>query len=469
LLLLGFFTCNVSLKTTFIFHLLEGLKMATKTGTANKDKLIGSGTADKLSGLAGNDTLNGLAGNDTLDGGLGNDSLDGAGGKDSLIGGDGNDTLLGGSEDDFLNGGKGNDSLDGGVGKDKLNGGVGVDTMTGGDGDDYYYVDHVKDVVTEKSTNVKTGGKDTVESTSTDYTLGLNIENLILINVAGKASNGTGNKGDNTISGNIGDNELKGMAGNDKLDAGDGADTLDGGVGMDTLMGGGGDDIYYMNNLEDKIVEATDGGEQDQINATVTFDLNGNGAEFVEVLTLSGSKAIIGTGNALDNTLQESDGGEVSNSFNGMEGNDAIFAQGGDDTLEGSVGDDTLDGGDGEDTAIFNGVYDDYMVTVNPDAEGVPQLIVKFVNVDEEGNVNEGAISDNEGEDILSNIEILQFADGTQLNAADIFAEEGIDVSIDGGSIDEESPTDEELPIDAEVAVDGASLQLIGVSPADIA
>lgn len=444
--------------------------MATKKGTANKDKLIGSASADKLEGLAGNDTLNGLAGNDTLDGGLGNDLLDGAGGADVLNGGDGNDTLLGGSENDKLDGGKGNDSLDGGVGKDTLQGGVGVDTMIGGDGNDYYYVDNVKDTVTEKSSNVKTGGNDTVESTSLSYTLGVNVENLTLINVAGTSgNNGTGNKGNNVITGNIGDNYLDGKAGNDKLDAGDGADTLDGGVGMDTLIGGSGDDIYYMNNLEDKIVEDEAGGEQDQINAMVTFDLNGNGAEFVEVLTLSGNKAVDGIGNALDNTLQEAEDGEVSNSFNGMDGNDAIFSQGGDDTLEGGAGDDELDGGDGEDTAIFSGVQDDYMITTNEDTEnGVPQLVVQFVNVDENGEAAEGTI--NEGTDVLSNIEILQFADGTSLNAADIFAEAGIELDMIDEMTEEdgtdETSADESTDIGADTDGTSSAIEIVGATPA---
>lgn len=426
--------------------------MATKKGTANKDKLIGSASADKLDGLAGNDTLNGLAGNDTLDGGTGNDSLDGAGGKDVLIGGDGKDTLIGGSEDDKLDGGKDNDSLDGGTGKDTLQGGVGVDTMIGGDGNDYYYVDNIKDVVTEKSSNVKTGGNDTVESTSLAYTLGNNIENLILINVAGKDGNsGTGNKGNNVITGNIGDNLLSGMAGNDKLIGDEGADTLDGGVGMDTLDGGAGDDVYYMNNLEDKIIETEDGGEQDQVFATASFDLNSNGMEFIEVLTLSGAKATEGVGNDLDNTLQEVEGGETDNSFDGGIGNDAIFAQGGSDTLKGGEGDDELDGGDGEDTAIFDGVQDDYMITVNEDTEnGVPQIVVQFVNLDENGNASEGLI--NEGTDILSNIEILEFSDGTALYAADVYAESGIEMPADDGT--EDSMSDGEFTDDSTTEIE---------------
>lgn len=433
-----------------------------KKPTSGNDLLIGDAKNEKIEGLAGNDTLRGLAGNDTLDGGTGKDVLEGAGGNDVLTGGDGNDKLIGDSGNDNLDGGKDNDTLDGGVGKDTLNGGAGVDSMTGGDGDDYYYVDNVKDVIIEKSSNVKTGGNDTVESTSLSYTLGANVENLILKSVAGASSTGIGNKSNNVITGNIGDNFLDGKEGNDKLNGGDGADTLNGGLGMDTLAGGNDDDIYIMNNAEDKIVETEDGGGQDQVLASVSFDLNSNGLEFIEVLTLSGAKAIDGIGNDLDNTIQEEEGGEVNNSFDGKAGNDAINGQGGDDTLKGGEGDDELDGGEGVDTAIFDGVQGDYQITVNEDAEGVPQLVVQFANVDDDGNANEGLI--NEGIDVLSNIEILEFSDGTSYNVAAIIESGGIDgvEPLDGSEdLGGEDPADD-LLVGDDVDAPPAMLQIVG-------
>ncbi|MDD5228760.1 MAG: hypothetical protein PHN45_02660 [Methylococcales bacterium] len=381
-------------------------------GKATSELMIGTEKNDSLSGMAGADTLRGNAGNDVLDGGVGNDSLDGGTGDDYLIGGDGNDKLLGGSGNDKLDGGKGNDSIDGAQGKDTLIGGAGVDSMSGGDGDDYYYVDNIKDVVIENSKdakNVKLGGNDTVESTSSSYTLGPNIENLVLNDIQGKGNSGTGNAGNNVITGSVGDNFLSGMAGNDKLDGGDGDDTLDGGLGMDTLIGGNGSDLYYMNNTQDIIIEKEDGGEQDQIIAQVDFDLNQSAN--VEVLTLSGAKAINGTGTPLNDLLQEESGGKVNNSFTGGEGNDTINGEGGDDTLEGGEGDDELDGGDGNDTAVFTGAFDDYQITHNPDAEGVDQLVVEYKGNDE---------SIKDGIDILTNIEVLQFASGDTRNVRDI-------------------------------------------------
>ncbi len=384
-----------------------------KSVSNSNDLLIGADKNDSLTGLAGNDVLRGNAGNDALNGGAGNDSLDGGTGNDTLIGGDGNDTLIGGSGDDKLDGGKGNDSLDGGQGKDTLNGGIGVDNLKGGDGDDAYFVDNSKDVVIETNAIEKTGGKDTVTSTS-NYTLGDNIENLILDDVQGKGSSGTGNKSNNVITGSVGDNELKGMAGNDSLVGGEGADTLDGGLGRDTLVGGNGDDLYRMNNDGDSIVEEVDGGE-DQIIATVSFNLSQS--ENVEFLTLSGAQAINGTGNVLSNLIQEIAGGKVGVNLNGMEGDDTINGAGGNDTLEGGDGNDELDGGAGIDVAIFSGAYEDYLYTTNPDAEGVPQLVVAYKG-------NDDSILD--GEDILNNIEILEFADGDKHNQADVLKEIGV-------------------------------------------
>jgi Ca2+-binding RTX toxin-like protein len=153
------------------------------------------------------------------------------------------------------------------AGNDTLNGGAGADTMTGGDGNDYYFVDNLKDFISETNKVVTTRGNDTIESVLLNYTLPANVENLILGGI--EISNGTGNKSDNVITGNLADNYLRGDAGNDKLIGNAGVDTLDGGLGMDTLIGGDDSDVYFMNNTEDTIIETENGGDLDQVNATV--------------------------------------------------------------------------------------------------------------------------------------------------------------------------------------------------------
>ena len=128
-----------------------------------------------------------------------------------------------------LTGTSGNDTLTGGAGNDILDGKAGIDTMIGGTGNDTYYVDNVKDVVTELASQ----GTDLVNSSVT-YTLGANVENLTLTGTA--AINGTGNTLNNVISGNTGNNVLNGGAGDDIIYGREGNDTLNGGLGKDTFV-----------------------------------------------------------------------------------------------------------------------------------------------------------------------------------------------------------------------------------------
>jgi len=428
----------------------------TKTGTKSNDSIKGTSGNDAIDSLAGADSISGLAGNDWLNGNLGNDFLDGGNGNDTLIGGDGNDKLLGGSGNDLLTGDKGNDSLDGGVGNDTLDGGVGKDTMNGGDGDDKYSVNDVKDVIVESSKQ-GTGGKDTVESTSLTYALDTAgyVENLTLLNLngdvpAGKVNSGTGNKANNVITGNIADNLLSGLDGNDTLNGGDGADTLDGGKGKDILNGGAGDDVYYLNNTEDKITDEE--GELDEIVAqNVDFDITTS--DFIEVLTLTGKKALSGTGNEANNLIQEAEGGEANNTLIGAAGDDTINGSGGDDELEGDAGNDSLIGGDGDDTAIYNGDSGDYFVRPDPDAEGA--FTVEYIGSDPDSN---------DGTDELIGIEHIQFANLT-IDSEDV-PEDGAG----GGEIPEssselsgEEDTTGGFDETFDVVVDAGNLEIIGV------
>lgn len=107
---------------------------------------------------------------------------------------------------------------------------------------------------------------------------------------------------------------------------------LDGGAGIDTLKGGAGNDTYVVDNTGDVVTETLTGGT-DLVMSTATYILKAN----VENLTLLGSAAINGTGNALANVITGNSGNNV---------------------LNGAAGADTLSGGQGNDTYTVDHIGD---------------------------------------------------------------------------------------------------------------
>ena len=338
----------------------------------NDSNLLGTNSSDKIFGLGGNDTITALDGNDSIYGGEGNDSIlggngddfiNGESGIDTLIGGAGNDTYIvdniadiiteslnegidivnsstsytlsanvenltltgsstingtGNTLDNYIIGSSVNNTLTGGAGNDTLDGGVGADTLIGGAGNDIYVVDNTGDgdIVTESASS----GTDTVNSSIT-YTLGNNLENLIL--TGSSAINGTGNTLNNVITGNSANN------------------IINGGTGADTMIGGLGNDTYTVDNIGDVITENTGEGT-DTVNSSITYTLGSN----VENLTLSGSSATNGIGNELDNSITGNTGANI------------LTGNAGNDTLKGGTGADTMIGGVGNDSYTVDNVGD---------------------------------------------------------------------------------------------------------------
>ncbi|WP_411885843.1 calcium-binding protein [Polaromonas sp. YR568] len=105
-------------------------------------------------------------------------------------------------------------------GADTLAGTAGVDRLEGLAGNDSYTINNAGDVVLENSNE----GIDNV-TTSIDYTLTTNVENLSLTGMA--AISGFGNAFDNMVTGNGGINTLRGGWGNDTLGGGAGDDVMD--------------------------------------------------------------------------------------------------------------------------------------------------------------------------------------------------------------------------------------------------
>jgi Ca2+-binding RTX toxin-like protein len=178
-----------------------------------------------------------------------------------------------------------------------------------------------------------------------------NVNDLILQDTA--AINGTGNALNNVLTGNAAANVLDGGAGNDTLIGGLGNDTLNGGLGADTMIGGDGNDIYVVDNTGDITTEtnALAGGGIDTVLSSVTRTLGAN----IENLTLTGTAAINGTGNALNNIIT---GNAAGNILSGLAGNDKLIGGLGNDTLNGGLGNDIMTGGDGSDTYVVDNVGD---------------------------------------------------------------------------------------------------------------
>ncbi len=359
---------------------LTGRQAIDGTGNALDNRLQGNRSDNLLSGGAGNDTLMGEAGNDTLHGGSGADTMLGGLGNDHYQVDDSGDRIveqaqqgidivqssidyvlgahlenlqLTGNENLNATGNALNNLLTGNAGANRLDGGQGADRLIGGQGDDAYIVDDTADSVTELAGN----GIDVVQS-SVDYTLSEHVENLLLTGMAAIAGHGnmadnhlTGNDQANYLQGLAGNDQLTGQGGNDRLDGGAGDDALqggtgddllrggagndhlDGGSGNDDMAGGQGDDSYWLDSSGDRIREAEDAGH-DRVHASVTYAL----ASALEDLELTGSAAIDGTGNALNNSLT---GNAADNVLEGLAGDDVLDGGAGNDTLIGGAGDDS--------------------------------------------------------------------------------------------------------------------------------
>lgn len=373
----------------------EGSRSAdTITGNATSEAFDGERGNDSISSGLGNDVLVGGAGADTLDGGAGIDTANYAAAEQgvsvSLADGTGQSREQGVlATDRLLNienvlGSAHNDRLVGSQASNLLNGLGGIDTLTGDLGDDTFIVDNVADDVSDivlipRQFNgiqllplPRQGGIDTVIST-VSWTLGQHLENLVLAGVVAPdqpqaprpdwerrlsatgtlyrpivgdllpdewslpanlalfvgtpSVDGTGNELANRITGNNGANRLAGLGGNDTLLGRDGNDSLDGGAGNDSMTGGAGNDVYVVDNSGDVITELAGGGS-DRVETALSFTLPAE----VESLTLTGSSAVGGRGNALANRI-------IGNASNNQ-----LSSGAGNDTLSGGLGNDTLSG-----------------------------------------------------------------------------------------------------------------------------
>jgi Ca2+-binding RTX toxin-like protein len=128
---------------------------------------------------------------------------------------------------------------------------------------------------------------------SITYTLGANVETLVLTGTGN--INGTGNGDTNTLFGNDGNN------------------TLDGGGGSDSMRGGLGNDSYVVNQVGDVTIESDPSGGTDTVKSAISWLLGTN----IENLILTGIGDTNGNGNALNNTMTGNAGKNILNGGGG--------------------------------------------------------------------------------------------------------------------------------------------------------
>jgi Ca2+-binding RTX toxin-like protein len=311
-------------------------------------------------------------GNDYLDGTEDGDYLLGLGGDDHLVGEGGNDIIDGGSGEDYVIGRDGDDLLAGGAGTDVLDGGVGNDVYlySRGDGTDYI-ADYDETVGNIDTLRFYDGTVAAADITVTRGSLDLYLQ-----------INGTG----------------------DRIELSD-----------------------WFGDVESQLerVEFADGTVWDR-------------AMLESLVTLAPA-------------TEDSDvlyGTASSEVLHGLAGDDELYGNGGNDTLDGGAGDDYLEGGAGNDVYLFgrgsgnDEISDDdetpgNIDTVRFDATVAPGDIKLtrdnsslFLTI--EGS-NDRITLGGWFEDEVHQVEIIEFADGTVWNQADLEALPIVFVGTEGG------------------------------------
>ena len=268
--------------------------------------------------------------NNKLNGGNGNDTIYGGSNIDIIHGNNDNDTLYGYNGDDKIYGDKGNDTLKGGSGND---------TLEGGDGNDKLY----------------------------------------------------GENGNDTLKGGKGNDQLTGGKGNDKIYTVAGTNTVyfNAGDGVDTLYKGTGSDTLKFNNFADLTklkagLSAEKSGNDLKLYYTksdyiIMKDFFKSGTSVKYLTDKAGHK--LSFSSFMNTVVFRSEGNKYqSNTINGTDYKDIIFAgdmedviygNGGDDKIVDGAGSDTIYGGSGNDTIfcsegtnyIYGGSGNDIIIT----------------------------------------------------------------------------------------------------------
>jgi trimeric autotransporter adhesin len=311
-----------------------------------------SGPADTLSGTSGNDTYN-------FDNPFDNVVESAGGGTDTVVSSASFDlrqpnysqasdlenlTLTGALSIDAT-GNDLNNVLTGNGANNTLDGVTGLDTLTGGAGDDTYQVNASGGTAFESGWNAgaddsvveQTGeGYDTIITGAWSTTLAANVERLVLTHesVFSWQTSLPGSDLRRWMIGNALDNTVDTSGYTPFAYNGVVYDVvLDGGGGADILIGGKANETYIVDSL-DTVVEQGVGEHLEQLSidtvqTALEYELPAN----VEILKLTGSAAVAGTGNMLNNTL-DGTGNSAANVLAGGVGNDRYVLGTGDSAVE---------------------------------------------------------------------------------------------------------------------------------------
>ncbi|MFN7618599.1 MAG: M10 family metallopeptidase C-terminal domain-containing protein [bacterium] len=192
---------------------------------------------------------------------------------------------------------------------------------------------------------------------------------------------------------------MNGDAGADILTGGTGADTLNGGADDDSLTGAGGNDTINGGDGTDTAVFS---GNRSAYTITVSGGVSTvvgpDGTDTVtNVERLQFADGLCDAAGAPIQSGGPINGTSGADTLNGTSGGDVINGLDGNDIINGGAGNDTIDGGAGTDTAVFSG-------TMAGSTRTTSGSVTTVVGPD--------------GTDSLTNVERLQFSDGTLIVGA---------------------------------------------------
>ncbi len=204
--------------------------------------------------------------------------------------------------------------------------------------DVYHYTDDFSILVGAESgrqtLSDSDGGTDTINASAVTSNTTINLNAGQSSTIDGVSVTTSGNTIENVVTGD----------GNDTIIGNALHNTIRGMRGADRMEGRGGNDLYYVDNAGDRVIE-TNGNGNDRVFSSISFALRDH-SQHLEHLRLTGSGHIDGTGNAQNNVINGNNGNNV---LNGALGNDLLFGGGGNDTFRDDHGADNMFGGAGND------------------------------------------------------------------------------------------------------------------------